>query len=330
MKIYVWGRGIKFSVLRDRIIKMDVIEGFIDNNAVGEYLGKKIYKPSEIIHMHYDVIIVANNSTEAIYKQCLLLGIDLSKVIFIYKNYEMKYLNNNWDLVKDVLGEEYAYFLQDKYHVINAPTLDEVEGGVTRKYQEDMLYKEDYVRVRTLIMVANVIKQYGIAGEVAELGVFRGDFARCINRTFQDRKLFLFDTFEGFDPLEAEEEQKQKTCNDSFIGAFKDTSVQTVLRKMLYPENVVIKKGYFPESLEGLEEKFAFVSLDVDFEESTYQGLQYFYPRMNKGGYIFVHDYNYAFFDKVSKAVRRYEVDNNIVLKKVPLCDYDGTVVIVK
>ena len=34
---------------------------------------------------------------------------------------------------------------------------------------------------------------------VAEGGVFRGDFAKYINKVFPDSKLYLFDTFEGFD-----------------------------------------------------------------------------------------------------------------------------------
>ncbi len=59
-----------------------------------------------------------------------------------------------------------------------------------------------------------------------------------------------------------------------------------------YLEYFIIKQGFFPESLGGLEDTFAFVSIDVDFEDSIYEELRYFYPRKEKGGYIFVHDYN--------------------------------------
>ena len=55
------------------------------------------------------------------------------------------------------------------------------------------------------------------------------------------------------------------------MEAYKNTNVGVVLERMEYIENVVIKQGFFPESLDGLEEQFAFVSLDVDFEESIYE-----------------------------------------------------------
>lgn len=96
---------------------------------------------------------------------------------------------------------------------------------------------------------------------------------------------------------------------------------------MKYKETIVIKKGLFPESLNGLEDKFAFVSIDVDFEESIYNALAYFYPRLNPGGYIFIHDYN-SNLHGVEKAVDNYEVKSGIQLAKVPLCDVCGSLVI--
>ena len=40
---------------------------------------------------------------------------------------------------------------------------------------------------------------WGTACGASELGVYRGRFARCINRLLPDRKLYLFDSFQGFD-----------------------------------------------------------------------------------------------------------------------------------
>ena len=51
---------------------------------------------------------------------------------------------------------------------------------------------------------------------------------------------------------------------------------EQVLAVMPSPERVVLKPGFFPESLDGLEETFCFVSLDVDFEPATLAGLRYF------------------------------------------------------
>ena len=46
----------------------------------------------------------------------------------------------------------------------------------------------------------------------------------------------------------------------------------------------LFKKGYFPESAHGIDEKFAFVSLDLDLYKPTLEGLRFFYPKMIKGG----------------------------------------------
>lgn len=46
---------------------------------------------------------------------------------------------------------------------------------------------------------ASIIYSNNISGCVAEVGVFQGEFASVINKNFPDRKLYLFDTFEGFD-----------------------------------------------------------------------------------------------------------------------------------
>lgn len=78
-----------------------------------------------------------------------------------------------------------------------------------------------------------------------------------------------------------------------------------------------------------LGENFAFVSIDVDLEESIYQALDYFYPRLSFGGYIFIHDYTSS-FKGVKSAVDRCEENENRMLCKVPLCDANGTLVITK
>ena len=61
------------------------------------------------------------------------------------------------------------------------------------------LNKLDYVRVATLELIAEEIKQQNVQGSVAELGVYQGEFSKYINQVFSQRKLFLFDTFKGFE-----------------------------------------------------------------------------------------------------------------------------------
>lgn len=108
------------------------------------------------------------------------------------------------------------------------------------------------------------------------------------------------------------------------------TSVDLVMSKMKYKENVIIKKGYFPDSANLVEEKFCFVSLDVDLFKPMFEGLKYFYERLTPGGYIFIHDYNHKAFGGIKEAVKKFE---NIIgkrINKVPICDHAGSLIITK
>jgi O-methyltransferase len=186
-------------------------------------------------------------------------------------------------------------------------------------------YYGDFVRISSLELVAYEIQQYHLIGEVAEVGVFKGLFAKEINAAFPDRKLYLFDTFEGFDQRDMKIEIKN---NYNVSGDFTNTSPEGVLEIMPHPENCIIKKGYFPETTEGVDEKFCFVSLDTDLYQPTYSGLEYFYPRLIPGGYIFVHDFTPTRYKGVRDAV--LEFTHKYSLSYFPICDVGGTVVICK
>ena len=107
---------------------------------------------------------------------------------------------------------------------------------------------------------------------------------------------------------------------------FTDTSVEIVLEQMPYPQNCIIKKGWFPESAEGVEDTFAFVRLDMDLYEPIYAGLQFFYPCMAKGGYIAIHDCRSKNFDGAREAVVDFCKENH--LNYICMPDELGTAVI--
>ncbi|MCF3109476.1 TylF/MycF family methyltransferase [Niabella sp. CC-SYL272] len=183
-----------------------------------------------------------------------------------------------------------------------------------------------YVRISTFELIAEEIRKNNVAGAVAELGVYRGDFARYINEAFPEKRFYLFDTFEGFAQKDVFIEKAHNYS--SGMQDFSDTNVALVLDKMINPDSCIIKKGYFPDSIEGLEDDFAFVSLDADLYQPIFEGLKYFYPRLSKGGFIFIHDYNNAEYKGVKKAVTDYCSDQGVPF--VPICDPWGTAVIAK
>lgn len=195
-----------------------------------------------------------------------------------------------------------------------------------RKRLINVFSRPDYIRLSSLELIADEIYSNNVSGSVCELGVYQGDFAKYINLAFKDRKLYLFDTFKGFDSKDIQIELKNKysTVEENFS----DTHMDLVLKKMKYPQNCVIKKGYFPESAAKLEDEFAFVNIDVDLYNPTYEGLKYFYPRLSKKGYIFVHDYNNDMYMGVKQAVKQFCKENDITF--FPLSDCCGSAIIIK
>ncbi|WP_338588699.1 TylF/MycF/NovP-related O-methyltransferase [Paenibacillus sp. Y5S-9] len=178
-----------------------------------------------------------------------------------------------------------------------------------------------YVMARACI---EEINKRQIPGNIAELGVYKGEFASYLNRFFPDKNLYLFDTFEGFD-------QRDEHHKDEYVSSspmFTDTNVELVLNRMQFPEKVTVKKGYFPDTAVGLEDTFCFVSLDADLYKPILQGLEYFYPRLVSGGYIFIHDYDKVNWPGATLAVREFSEKYNVPY--LPILDRGSSVVIAK
>lgn len=169
------------------------------------------------------------------------------------------------------------------------------------------------IRDRQMLFTAHEIYKNGVKGSVAEAGVYQGLFAGKINRAFPDRKLYLFDTFEGFSKnrddfiVDGKDTRKQW---GKFEGGMANTSVEQAVSMLKYPENTVIKKGFVPSTFEGVEDIFAFVNLDMDIYEPTKEALKWFWPRLSPGGYIFVHDYDR--FDGITKAIEEFSKEEKV------------------
>jgi O-methyltransferase len=184
----------------------------------------------------------------------------------------------------------------------------------------------DYIRLATLELISQEINRKNLEGNAAELGIYRGKFARYINQYFPKRSLYLFDTFEGFDHRDIVSEKENKFSSGE--QDFSDTSVDSVLKLMPYPEKCIPVKGFFPESAKNIDANFVFVSIDADLYEPIYNGLVFFYPRLVAGGYIFIHDFNNDNYKGSRKAVEQFCSEQKISC--LPLPDSGGSAIILK
>lgn len=125
-----------------------------------------------------------------------------------------------------------------------------------------------------------------IKGDIAEVGVYKGGSAKIICEAKGDKTLHLFDTFAGLPNL-SDVDNPRQFHKGKYAASFE--GVTDYLKN--YP-NVFLYKGIFPATAEPIKNNFfSFVNLDVDIYESTLNSLEFFYPRMNKGGVIISHDY---------------------------------------
>lgn len=133
--------------------------------------------------------------------------------------------------------------------------------------------------------------QSSLEGEMAEVGVYQGGSAKLICEAKGNKKLNLFDTFEGLPHVsEIDTHFGTKFWNDN---EFNKTSKEVVKKFLSNYNNVYIYKGKFPETAEPVTKSiFSFVHLDVDLYESTLSCLKFFYPRLINGGIILTHDFH--------------------------------------
>lgn len=315
MGIYVWGTGCGASELIEQGLELSRIAAFVDSFPSGEiFLGKPVFLPNQLKQADCDLLIVTTRHAGAVADTCAQLGIPPEKLLFLKNNHHLSDRNDACTTAQPLLGNELLKKLLPKQRIVPTP------ASLADSNLPERDLSNDYVRLATLELLCRRLE--GVPGAAAELGVYKGFFARCMNQLMPERTLYLFDSFEGF---------AQDACAaESFQAAHRNTAIDQVLSIMPRPKHIVVKPGFFPKSLDGMEEQFCLVSLDVDFAKTTLDGLRYFWPRLNKGGYLMLHDWGSPKLPGVAEALKAYEAEIGESIPGIPLCDVGGTLVLCK
>jgi hypothetical protein len=143
-----------------------------------------------------------------------------------------------------------------------------------------------------------------IDGDFAELGVWKGNSAAILAAyaAKSGKRLFLFDTFSGFDTRDLVGEDEGKKLE------FEDTSIDFVRETTGHDDITTYVKGFFPESItpEVTQQKFALVHLDCDLYMPMKAALEFFYPRMPIGGMMILHDYSSGCWEGSTRAIDEF------------------------
>lgn len=162
-----------------------------------------------------------------------------------------------------------------------------------------------------LLLMADHILNLEAEGPIIECGCFKGASTAKLSILAQhtNRKLIVCDSFEG---LPAPESYERKYSIDgsedaySFsAGEYRGTLEEVKKNVETYGSIEVCEfvKGYFEDTLPGLQVHPAFIFMDVDLISSARTCLKYLWPRFRSGGVWYTHEacyreYMEAVFDR--------------------------------
>lgn len=152
-----------------------------------------------------------------------------------------------------------------------------------------------------------------VDGDIAEVGCFQGGSSKIICEAKQNKAFHIFDTFEGLPELSSIDNP------DQFQPGQYAASIESVKKYLEKYNNVFYYKGFFPQTADPVKnKKFSFVHFDVDLYETTLECINFFYPRLNKGGIMISHDY-------INAPGVRKAFDNFFADKPEPIIEMSGT-----
>ncbi|MGA8303627.1 MAG: TylF/MycF/NovP-related O-methyltransferase [Thermoplasmata archaeon] len=171
------------------------------------------------------------------------------------------------------------------------------------------------VRMYALYKAVEYISRSSVPGDFVECGVWKGGSVMLVARSLlalgqTDRRIFLYDTFEGMTrPGEHDAWMKDgkpaspNLSSDPNVGkvgrpASRAPSLEEVRRNVEstgYPaDKLVFVKGPVQATVPGVAPtSIALLRLDTDWYESTKHELTWLYPRLVKGGVLIIDDYGH-------------------------------------
>lgn len=199
-------------------------------------------------------------------------------------------------------------------------------------------------RIEALCGAVEYVSTNQIPGDVVECGVWRGGSMMAIASCLQanqdtDRRLHLYDTFEGMPPAQdvdkdfldtpaANQLDEQDRADPRSVWCY--SGIQEVRQNMSrtgYPEEQLqFVKGKVEDTLVGeVPERIALLRLDTDWYESTKICLEVLFPRLVAGGVLIIDDYGH--WQGCRQAVDEYfsKTATPIFLQRI---DYTGRIAI--
>lgn len=198
-------------------------------------------------------------------------------------------------------------------------------------------------RMYALYDSCRYIIKNNIQGDFVECGVWKGGSAMVIAHTLlklntTDRKIYLYDTFEGMsEPEDMDVDIANRKAGDlmdidkeklTHAWAFspEEEVKNNVFSAGYEKENIVFVRGKVEDTIPSIiPEKISLLRLDTDWYASTQHELEHLYPRLSSHGILIIDDYGH--WAGARKAVDEYfDVHKGFIfLNRI---DYTGRILV--
>jgi hypothetical protein len=162
------------------------------------------------------------------------------------------------------------------------------------------------VLLATHALLSLQVGEAGRGGDLVEAGVFHGGttvlLARVLHNLSSHSLLWAADSFQGLPRAQSQDRGNcsaptdalpRRSCGRGRLGNFRSprSTVEGALRRESLSHHVRIVPGWFHETLppHGMH-SVAFLRLDGDTFNGTYESLARLYPLVVKGGVVYVDD----------------------------------------
>ena len=182
---------------------------------------------------------------------------------------------------------------------MNETEIDQLIQNLTYN-KISMVFKEEFL---TILQHKNNIDQ--LNGDIVECGCWRGGFSIFLSKLFPNKKIWAFDSFEGFqNPSTGKylyaNERHTPNFTHNMVGPigipYEETYnnfIQYGLEKDLKNKRVELVKGFVKETTNAQNchiETISVLRIDVDAYSATLEILDNLYDKVVDGGYVIFDD----------------------------------------
>ncbi len=198
------------------------------------------------------------------------------------------------------------------------------------EYENNFYLSCNKTRISRILAHYELFKRtVGLPGAVVEFGVFKGTslirfimFRDILGNSFS-RKIIGFDTFSRYPNVvhELDKEHMKDFINKAGWESISKDQLIQVLNSAGVSENIELVEGDICETAPKFIKdneclKVSLINLDTNFYLPTKVALEYFWPRLTKGGILLLDDYGIVYGE--TEAVDEYFADKNVKIEKLP------------